>query len=206
MPRSALVSPTDVLTLPRVRCPTCGAHVASHRMTVDYERSAINFAGHSVQLRRGSLSILLALVKAYPRAMTQDKLMAAVWGALAKKRSVQTLRVQVMHLRNALAPLSILINSFPDRNVTRYRLVLPDADTVRALVAKSRAVEKSFKQPAEPARPRGRPKTKAKSIADTVREGEERSRAEVAADNLYQAEQEFIDAIKEDDNPKGWGS
>lgn len=175
-------------------------------MTVDYERSAINFAGHSVQLRRGSLSILLALVKAYPRAMTQDKLMAAVWGALAKKRSVQTLRVQVMHLRNALAPLSILINSFPDRNVTRYRLVLPDADTVRALVAKSRAVEKSFKQPAEPARPRGRPKTKAKSIADTVREGEERSRAEVAADNLYQAEQEFIDAIKEDDNPKGWGS
>jgi len=124
MARSHFVSQTQEALLPRATCPMCGSQVSPARLLLDFDRNEVAFAGRKVKLRQKEMLMLGVLAKSYPQSVTAEKLVERVWPTRAPAQS--TLRVNLMRMRRRLMRVHVSVTTVHGR----YRLVLPDADTI----------------------------------------------------------------------------
>lgn len=134
MAKSQFVSQTQEAVLPRAQCPMCGANVSPARLLLDFDRNECSFAGRKVSLRLKEMRILGLLVKAYPKSVSAKKLGEGVWPS--RPPAPSTLRVNIMRMRQRLATAHVAITNardMSDKHCGRYRLVLPDAETISVM-------------------------------------------------------------------------
>ena len=99
----------------RMHAQRFALHLASERLRIDRDRRTIIVEGREVHITPLECKLLLILAHNPGRAMTEDQILAAVWGPKASIRA-QYLRAYVRHLRLKL-----------EKDPTRPKYLVSDA-------------------------------------------------------------------------------
>lgn len=92
-------------------CPCCGAAVEPLALMIDDDRGLVAHRGRSAQVTPAQMRIVRALVDAFPRTLTREALLEALYPHPADAAADKIVDVQIAKIRRKLDPLGLVITT-----------------------------------------------------------------------------------------------
>lgn len=116
-------------------CPCCAAPVSPLDLLTDADSGTVTFAGKSARMQPSPFKLLMALIDAYPNALTKEQCLRALTidnGSRSEETEMKVVDVQVCKMRKQTDKLGLVITTLWG---VGYRLEL--CDELKAEVTRS---------------------------------------------------------------------
>ena len=92
-------------------CPTCNGYIPDADTRVDLANNVLTRHGLHVQLQRTGAEIMSVLVGEFPKPVSRDRMIMAVWGINEVAKPDTSLSTHMSRLRPTIEPLGMFIHT-----------------------------------------------------------------------------------------------